>query len=313
MLGMRSVVNTHLTRERLDVMLAVLLPLILMAESGYANAWIFAAGRLGLDLTSVIALFRGFFLEALIFACFKLVKVFCSKGGKMWLAAPVPGSVGVVGMIVSAGCNLGWMAQSPEMQAAMHAVSLYLPLWMGNTFRIGLGLLFPIAVGVFALFDVRHLVEEALNSSHLDDQALLVNRAEMHRTAYLKAQQKQIKAASASYNDICAADANNMVHSVRQGDLSFGSRDITRVQPVTPSVTRIQGPVLAPPQIGMGNSAGRPGPMGSASAWGQPPIQGQFGPAAPMPTGNTQNIQMPSPPPQMPQQNGGMLRNLFGN
>jgi len=304
MLNMRSVVGTHLSRERFDVLLAVLLPLVLMAESGYANAWIFAGGHLVFDVNSVLALFRGVFLEALIFACFKMVKVFFMKG--KWFVACIPGSVGVVGMIVSAGCNLGWMTQSPEMIAALHAVSFYLPHWMSDTFRIGLGLLFPIAVGVFALFDVRHLIEEVLNSSHLDHQALLVNRAEQHRTAYLKAQDKQIKAASQAYNDICRVDAESMVNQVRSGDLSFGAHEITRIQPVSSSVTRLNAPVLTP-QLGPGVPPMRPmSPFGQ----GQPTIQGQYGPAPAMHMGNTQNLNVPPPPPMQPQQ-GGWLGNLF--
>src|SRR5262245_11085500 len=117
------VVRTHLVRERLDVMLSVLAPLVLMLESGYANAWVFAGGNLGIDLNSLMAWGRGIFLEALIYACFKLVKMFAMRGGRGWLALPIPLLVGMIGMIVSAGCNLGWMAHSPEMQSTLRIVN----------------------------------------------------------------------------------------------------------------------------------------------------------------------------------------------
>src|SRR5947209_868851 len=99
MINTRTVVGVHLFRERFDVLLAVLAPLIMMAESGYANAWVFAGGHLGVDFASVMAWGRGIFLEALIFACYKLVRVFALHG-KFFIAV-IPFMVGSVGMIVS--------------------------------------------------------------------------------------------------------------------------------------------------------------------------------------------------------------------
>ncbi|WP_201367506.1 hypothetical protein, partial [Dictyobacter formicarum] len=241
----RTVVGVHLFRERFDVLLAVLAPLIMMAESGYANAWVFAGGHLDVDFPSLMAWGRGIFLEALIFACYKLVRVFVLN--KKYPIAVVPFIVGSVGMIVSAGCNLGWMSQSPEMQRAFAAVAAYLPGWMGQIFHIGLGLLFPVGVGVFALFDVSHLIEELIKVSHLDNKAVMVLRSELHRTAFLKHQKQQIREASEQYAEICKADVDGMVDRARKGDFTFGAEELTQPLTSTPSsVTRISPPVAFP-------------------------------------------------------------------
>ncbi len=285
----RTVVGLHLLRERFDVLLAVLAPLVLMIESGYANAWVFAGGRLVFDVPSLMALGRGIFLEALIFACYKLVRVFAIR--RIWAALPVPLMVGTVGMVVSAGCNLGWMARSPEMKAAFAVVAVLLPGWMGEVFRVGLGLLFPVGVGVFALFDVAHLVEQLIKSSHLDNKALLVVRSELHRTAYLKHQKQQIKEASEQYADICRADVQSMVDRVRSGDLSFGVQDFAQAQQTPAKVSRVSPPVAYPPPGGPGGSFGQPsvlggpalpggpsgGPMGMAVTAGAAPAQQKGG------------------------------------
>lgn len=252
--NMRTIVRVHLSRERIDILLSVLAPLVIMLESGYANAWDFAGGRLGLDFNSLMAFGRGLFLEALIYVCFKLVRLFLDTR-RYWVLA-LPFLVGMVGMIVSAGCNLGWMLHSPEMVAAVNLVAEFMPGWMAETFRLGLGLIFPVAVGLFALFDVRHLVEEALKSSHLDNRALHVHRAEMHRTSYLKSLKKAGKRAQKDYDAICEADTQNMVNKARNGDLTFGADDlhraitqssVTRVSPVPPvPPARIPGPSMAP-------------------------------------------------------------------
>jgi hypothetical protein len=106
-MNIRTVVHAHLTRERLDVLIAVLAPLVLMLESGYACGWVFANGDLTLtNPNTYLALGRGIFLEGLIFAMFKLVRVFLLKGGRGLLLAALPFLIGTVGMIVSAGCNL---------------------------------------------------------------------------------------------------------------------------------------------------------------------------------------------------------------
>jgi hypothetical protein len=45
----RTIVNAHLGRERLDALIAVLVPFVLMVESGYACGWVFADGDLSLS------------------------------------------------------------------------------------------------------------------------------------------------------------------------------------------------------------------------------------------------------------------------
>jgi hypothetical protein len=280
-MNIRTVVRAHLTRERLDVLIAVLAPLVLMLESGYACGWVFANGDLSpTNLNTYLALGRGIFLEGLIFAMFKLVRVFTLKGGRGLLLAVLPFMIGVVGMIVSAGCNLGWVNRSGEMTSVVTMVQQFMPPILVITFKVGLGLLFPLAVGAFALFDVTHLVEEILRSSHLDNRAVKVHRAEMHRTHYLAAQKKAGAKVRKEYDEICETDAQNMASRVRQGDLSFGSDEI---EPARSSVTRLSAPT---------------------SVRQLPPLQntltGQFGPAPMGSTGNTQNIVVP-PPPVQPQ------------
>src|SRR5438046_3016255 len=68
-MNIRTVVRAHLMRERVDVLIAVLAPLVLMLESGYACGWVFANGELSLNNPNTyLALGRGIFLEGLIFA-----------------------------------------------------------------------------------------------------------------------------------------------------------------------------------------------------------------------------------------------------
>src|SRR5262249_1161137 len=111
--------------------------------------------------------------------CFRLVRTFVTK--RVWIAATPPLLIGLTGVVVSAGMNLGWMIQSPEMRTVMAAISSYMPDWMANTFRLGLGLLFPVGVALFALFDVKHLIDEVINSSHLDERADIIENAENWR------------------------------------------------------------------------------------------------------------------------------------
>jgi hypothetical protein len=282
-MNIRTVVRAHLMRERVDVLIAVVAPLVLMLESGYACGWVFANGDLSWNNPNTyLALGRGIFLEGLIFAMFKLVRVFALKGGRGLVLAVLPFLIGVVGMIVSAGCNLGWVNRSGEMTAVTAMVGQFMPAVLVSVFKIGLGLLFPLAVGAFALFDLTHLVEDILKSSHLDNRAVKVHRSEMHRTHYLGAQKKAGGKVRKEYDQICETDAQNMVGKVRQGDLSFGADEIER-DAARSSVTRLQ----APPSMRQ-----------------LPPVQnaftGQVGPAPVASSGNTQNIVVP-PPPVQPQ------------
>jgi hypothetical protein len=277
-MNIRTVVRAHLMRERVDVLIAVIAPLVLMLESGYACGWVFANGDLSWNNPNTyLALGRGIFLEGLIFAMFKLVRVFALKGGRGLVLTVLPFLIGVVGMIVSAGCNLGWVNRSGEMTSVTAMVGQFMPLVLVSVFKIGLGLLFPLAVGAFALFDLTHLVEDILKSSHLDNRAVKVHRSEMHRTHYLGAQKKAGGKVRKEYDQICETDAQNMVGKVRQGDLSFGADEIER-DAARSSVTRLAAPT---------------------SVRQLPPVQnaftGQVGPAPVASSGNTQNIVVPPP------------------
>ena len=284
-INVRTVVQAHLFRERFDVLLTVITPFVIMLESGYGNAWAFLGGAFDFSsFNTWLALGRGIFLEALVFGMFRLVRFFVGKKtvGSV-LVAIVPFLIGLVGMIVSAGCNLAWSSNSGEMTHLLVLLSQFFPPVMVAVFKVGLGLLFPIALGAFALFDLKHIVVELLNSSSIDDKALHVNRAETHRNHYTRAQKQAAREVADQYNDICLADAQNMVAKVRSGDLSFGSNDykdasagggIRKVTPAMPA-----------------------GPVGGGFL---PPANGGF---TGMPT-----MQQPQ---QAPQQQG-MLGGLFG-
>src|ERR1051326_4461070 len=88
-MNMRTIVHAHLARERIDVLLSAIAPLVIMLESGYANAWVSAGGRLGLALNALMALGRGIFLEALIYVCFKLVRMFVEQRRRAALVLPL--------------------------------------------------------------------------------------------------------------------------------------------------------------------------------------------------------------------------------
>jgi hypothetical protein len=255
----RNAVRTHLFRERAEVLLAVLIPFVFMVESGYACAWILVDGRLGLDFPSFMAFARGFAIEAFVFVCFKLVRIFVLKGLRK--TALLPFFIGLVGVIVSAGMNLGWMIQSPEMRMVMTAISSYMPSWMANVFRLGLGLLFPVGVALFALFDVRHLVDEMIASAHLDDRAFIIQKAEIWRSNFAKMTRRAIRESREHLKEIADADAQNMVKAIRAGDMSFGMRDLTKVS--SPSVTRVSQ-VAQPAAIPHRSAVQLPTPGGQA-------------------------------------------------
>src|SRR5256886_8645596 len=170
-MNIRTVVRAHLMRERVDVLIAVIAPLVLMFESGYACGWVFANADLSLNNPNTyLALGRGVFLEGLIFAMFKLVRVFALKGGRGLILSVLPFLIGVVGMIVSAGCNLGWVNRSGEMTSVVAMVGQFMPPILVITFKMGLGLLFPLAVGAFALFYVPLFGQEVLLPPPLENR-----------------------------------------------------------------------------------------------------------------------------------------------
>ena len=289
------IVNWHLSRERWDVLLSVVLPLALMIESGYANGWVYADGNLSLTSPNTyLALGRGLFLEVLIFAMFKLVRVLLIK--RQWVVVLIPLVIGCVTMIVSAGLNIGWANRSGEMASIVATVGQFLPAFVLTLFKLGIGLVFPLAVGACALLDVGALVDEMLHASaHMNERAARVQVAEQHQQLWMKKQKESTKELEAEYELMAKTDARNMVNRVKQGDYSFGVNDAQKSS-VQPSVTRIapvypQAPQLLQPGM----------------------INGQSFPAG-VPTGTTQ--QMNVPPALNPlQANPGLLgkvNNFFG-
>ncbi len=314
-LDMRRMVGIHQGRERSDVLLAIILPAVLMGVSAYTNAWTLTGGHLTFEsghlVNTLDALFRGLFVEALVFCCFKWVKALClQRRVGSYVAALIPAAVGLVGVIVSAGCGLAWAGQSGQMQTAVQTVSLYLWPWMVGVFQAGIGLLFPIALAVCAVYDVGHLLtEHVARGAQLGGLAVQVQSAEHHQNMLLKMQKEEDEKMREHYRQIAQLNAQRAVESARQGDLTFGLEKVTQTQPrrqlpqssVTPlnapaSTRQLpagNGPVLLPPQQ-------------------QPTIPGQVGPAPAWRSGNTQNIPVqPQMPPLPPKQNGGMYGNPY--
>ena len=274
------VVDVHVFRERFDVLIAVLTPLILMLESGYANGWVFANGLVNWSsLNTYLAMGRGLFLEGLIFVMFKLVRMFAIE--RKWALIVVPFLIGSVGMIVSAGCNLGWINRSGEMTQMITMVAQFLPALMVSVFKVGLGLLFPLSVGAFALFDISQLLEEAFKSGRHQARAMQVHMAEEAMRNTQRQMKQAVKETKEQYKDIVRTDAQRLVERFRSGDRSFGLNDAA-MTPVQPSVTRIAPVMPQQPQLPPA-----------------PPINGQAFPAGPF-TGTTQNIVYPPQQPTQP-------------
>src|SRR5690349_9812014 len=103
LMKIRTIVNAHLGRERLDALIAVLVPFVLMVESGYACGWVFADGDLSLTSPNTYwSLARGLFLEGLIYAVFKLVRMFVMHPKRSTrILAIIPLSIGCMAMSVS--------------------------------------------------------------------------------------------------------------------------------------------------------------------------------------------------------------------
>jgi hypothetical protein len=255
---------------------------VLMLESGYANGWVFANGLVNWTaLNTYLAMGRGVFLEGLIFVMFKLVRMFALD--RKWWVIAVPLLIGSVGMIVSAGCNLGWINRSGEMTQMIAMVAQFLPSMMVSVFKVGLGLLFPLSVGAFALFDISQLLEEAFKSGRHQARAMQVHMAEEAMRNTQKEMKQAVKDTKEQYKDIVRTDAQRLVERFRSGDRSFGLNDAA-MSPVQSSVTRIT----------------------PAAQQQLPPAQPVFNsPAFPAgaSTGTTQNIVYPPTQP-MPQQQG---------
>jgi hypothetical protein len=246
-----NTVQAHLFRERFEVFLAVIIPFVFMLESGYANAYIFGGGHIGLDFPTLLSLGRGYALEIFIFFCFRMIRSFCVKGA--WLLAVPLLLIGMVAMVLSAGLNLGFMSQSPEMASVLRAVTEFMPSFMISIFRLSLGLLFPVGVGLFALYDVEHLITEMLSHSHLSQRAMIVQESEGHRSLFMKKLKAATKKSDAKYGAMADARAQTMVDRVSRGDMSFGANEVTKAAdlPAT-KVTPIGSNLLPPGQPGSG-------------------------------------------------------------
>jgi hypothetical protein len=167
------------------------------------------------------------------------------------------------------------------MQTVVAMVSMFLPDWMFSIFKIGVGLIFPIAVGAFALLDVGHLISEAMNNAaELKERAVLVGASEDGSKGFEKEIRRAAKQAQAKYKDIADAHMERMVQAVRSGDYSFGLRELkTQTKPM--SQTSVSRVAPTPPQA-----------LSSPAPYTVPSL-----PAGPS-SGNT--IQLPLAP--MPQQ-----------
>lgn len=192
---------------------------------------------------------------------------------------------------MSAGNNVGWVVSGGDFQGMLVSLSSFMPGWMLLFYKLGLGLLLPVSVFVLALVDIGHLVEEALNTAHLDNQALKIHESEMHRSAYLKSQGKQKQKISDAYDATAEKRADAYIKKVDAGDMSFGANEQKSI--AAPGVRRVAGP--------------------SAGVGGQAPLVGQVAPAPTAQSGNTQNIVIPPPGPgQVNQPKKGVFANLFG-
>src|SRR5436305_7590890 len=181
-MGLRKMVGIHQGRERLDVFLVILLPFFLMIAATYTNAWALAQGHLSFDQGSLFntieALVKGLFTEVLVFASFML----CRSLWRGWkwasLVIIIPALVGVFSVIVSAGSGFAW-ASSPEMAGMVASVANVTAPWFAAVFKLGLGLLFPLALAVLALYDAGHVLKEHVhNNGPMSGLALAVESAE---------------------------------------------------------------------------------------------------------------------------------------
>ncbi len=309
-LDMRRMVGVHQGRERGDVLLTILVPGVLMLISSYTNAWALTAGNLSFALPHLVntidALLRGLFIEAVVFSCFKLVKMLLTSGNwRLYPAALFPAVVGLVGVVVSAGCGLAWVAKSGQMDWMVTTVSAYLPFGLGKVFQSGVGLFFPIALVIYALYDIEHLIREHVKrGGELGSLTVHVQSAQHHQDMLLAMQKEEDEKLRDQYRQIAQVNAQRALASAKSGDLSFGLNEALEkksTKTLPPSSQTYVRPVItpsAPPPLSLPAATAPTMPMQ------QPPLTGQCGPAPAWPTGNTQNIPMPPLPQQQP--NRGM-------
>ena len=276
-MNIRFVIRTFLTLQRVEVFLAVLMPFFLILESAIANAWAYAGGSFDMhDARTYIALGRGLFFEVLTYSCAKLVKVLLKHRSKSaYASAAVVGLLALVAIVVSAGNNLGWVAAGHELGGLFGSVGAVLPPFLVKVYEYGLGLLLPVAVGVLALVDIEHLVNEALTTGHLDNKALQVHESEMHRTQYLKSQKAQVATIADEYDKIAGERTKSFINRVKSGDMTFGANDIKAVPSgpaaqIRTTITQLPNGASAAPSL-------PPAPR-------QAPVNGTL-PPTPQPTG----------------------------
>ncbi len=219
---MRFVVQTFLKLQRLEVLLAVMLPFFLILESSLANGTVYNGGPLDLhDPRAWIAFGRGLFFEVLTYASAKLTKLLWQKKQKG--GALITAFVALWCILVSAGNNLGWVLSGGEFMGMLSLMGRFMSPWFMSIYQAGLGLLLPISVGALALVDLSHLVHEALENVHFDNRALQVAEQEMHRDIYLKGQKKQKKRIQERYDLLAEKRADAFAARVEAGDTSFGA------------------------------------------------------------------------------------------
>jgi hypothetical protein len=300
MITLNNIVRSHQFRERLDILLSVWVPLFLMLESGWGNTWAFAGGHMSvMDLNTWIALARGFFLEGLLFAMFRLTRAFVEKGGWSWVFVPVSFAIGLFSMLVSAGCNVGYIVHGGEMDFVVSVVAQYMGS-LASVFKVLLGWLFPLGVAAYALIDIGRLIDEhVLHSRHLDERSMIAQEAESWRRSMLE----QGKKASNKYQKelavICDTRAAGFVTAARNGDFSFGAKalDQTVPPPVMPATGRIQTTGAPASQLAFPSRPAQPGQLPPPRTLpAQPPINGQVSLPPVASTGNTQPIVMPPLP-----------------
>lgn len=305
-MNIRFIVRTYLNQQRLEVFLAVLMPFFLIIESGIANAWVYAGGSFDLHtLRTYVALGRGLFFEVLSYSSAKLARLLWRK--HHWVGVLITTAVALWAIIVSAGNNLGWVLSGGDLGGMLAAVGHYLPRWFALAYQLGLGVLLPLAVGGLALVDVEHLVHEILATAHLDNKAVQVHEAEMHRTEYLKSQNKQRSVIREAYDRVAGSRTQQFIARVERGDMSFGADELAAL-PSGPAARRLNGSGMAGPGLPAATTAATAGmagpgrPMGLPTAPGVPMMpNGSAIPAQMMPppasaTGATQPIFLPPPP-----------------
>ena len=284
-MSLRTVVRTFLGLQRLEVFLAVMLPFFLIFESSLANGSVYAGGHLDfLTLNGWIAFGRGLFFEVLTYASARLTKVLLmrSRSWKEGFPAILPAFLSIWCVVVSAGNNLGWVLAGGDFESIFASMGHFMPPSFLFCYQMGLGLLLPLSVGVLALVDVSHLIRAAIEDASLDEDATDVLEAEMHRGAMMREMKKQAKKTQKNYEAIAAKRALEFAKRAETGDLSFSTKNKSRLQTsVTPMQQGVPALGGAPVQSALPPGARQPAQSGPYAQQTQPfaqPFPGQFPP-----------------------------------